>query len=543
MPRIRYTSGGKEGEVLSRARALAKDPTLLLPRAPDGSLSPLFPRLLQDLKTVQGHAEEPDQLDRLTFRGEPLARAYAGLLHYAAKRPSLNHQVARFPTGDIPYLPVERVPKEELIAVQYFDDPRRLLLGYLHYARPSLFGGGGYHFYATKDSVVCTGRSADPPTSFVENALGEIPYRLTVLPGEEGWPDGTVLACSHLVRGDREPYLEVRWASARRTLRVCRRCAGEDRHLLASLSGSMVVPDPAGEFEVTVVYPLQHEHREACPAGEPPGLSRRSEKAYREGRLADQELLKEHLAEVEGSLRSHRGRLLIGGGRCFGEEVPLFVDALDPTPAERTALRRVLGRMEEPLLAPELSAGKVVEALWKDHARELLRAVGASPAEVDRFSAEGRSGGRAAETLNRVARRRAEEATVAELPRYHELSAEAHLADDLARRYRRGGAADVEHRISVADPPEGKVRGLAWAFLVALGKEQGQAWRFSDTEKEFGGSLAPSAERLLKASPEEYHAALERLLTEAGVTRWGRRLPSEEGPSEASSNPPSSPSA
>ena len=542
MPRIRYTSGGKEGEVLARARALTKDPTLLLPRAPDGSVSPLFPRLVQDLKTVQGHAEDPDQLDRLTFRGEPLARAYAGLLHYAAKRPSLNHQVARLPTGDIPYLPVERVPKEELIAVQYFDDPRRLLLGYLHYARPSLFGGGGNHFYATEDAVVCTGRSADPPASFVDNALRAVPYRLTSVPGDPG-TGSILLACAHLVRGDREPYLEVRWASAHRTLRVCRRCAGEDRHLLASLFGSMVVPDPAGDFEVTVVYPLQHEHREACPAGELSALSRRSEKAYRDGRLADQELVKEHLAEVEGSLRSHRGRLLIGGGRCFGEEVPLFVDALDPTPAERTALRRVLGRREEPLLAPELSAGKVVEALWKDHARELLRAVGASPAEVDRFSAEGRSGGRAAETLNRVARRRAEEATVAELPRYQELSAEAHLADDLARRYRRGGASDVEHRISVADPPEGKVRGLAWAFLVALGKEQAQAWRFSDTEKEFGGSLAPSAQRLLQAAPAEYHEALERLLIEAGVTRWGRRLPTEEETSETSSNPPSSPSS
>ncbi len=542
MPRIRYTSGGKEGEVLARARALAKDPTLLLPRAPDGSLSPLFPRLAQDLKTVQGHAEEPDQLDRLTFRGEPLARAYAGLLHYAAKRPSLNHQLARFPTGDIPYLPVERVPKEELIAVQYFDDPRRLLLGFLHYARPSLFGGGGYHFYATQEAVVCTGKSADPPASFVEDALRAIPYRLGTLPRGDG-SEGVVLACAHLVRGDREPYLEIRWASAHRTLRVCRRCAGEDRHLLGSLSGSMVVPDPAGDFEVDVVYPLKHEHREPCPAGEPSHLSRRSEKAYRDGRLADSELLKEHLTEVEGSFRAHRGRLLLGGGRCFGEEVPLFVDALDPTPAERTALRRVLGRREEPLLAPELSAGKVVEALWKDHARELLRAVGASPAEVERFSAEGRSGGRAAETLNRVARRRAEEATVAELPRYLELSAEAHLADDLARRYRRGGASDVEHRISVADPPEGKVRGLAWAFLVALGKEQAQAWRFSETEREFGGSLAPAAERLLKSSPEGYHDALERLLTEAGVTRWGKRAPSEEEPSETSSNPPSSPSS
>ncbi len=374
MPRIRYTSGGKEGEVLARARALAKDPTLLLPRTPDGSLSPLFPRLAQDLRTVQGHAEEPDQLDRLTFRGEPLARAYAGLLHYAAKRPSLNHQVARFPTGDIPYLPVERVPKEELIAVQYFDDPRRLLLGYLHYARPSLFGGGGFHFYATQEAVVCTGKAADPPASFVEDALRAIPYRLSPLPKADG-SDGGVLACTHLARGDREPYLEVRWASAHRTLRVCRRCAGEDRHLLASLSGSMVVPDPAGDFEVDVVYPLKHEHREPCPAGEPPGLSRRSEKAYRDGRLADSELLKEHLTEVEGSFRSHRGRLLRGGGRCFGEEVPLFVDALDPTPAERTALRRVLGRSEEPLLVPELSAGKVVEALWKDHARELLRAL------------------------------------------------------------------------------------------------------------------------------------------------------------------------
>ncbi len=523
MPRMRYTSGGKEGEVLSRARALEKDYTLLLPRSPDGKVSDLFPRLEQDLKTVQKFSEDASQLERLMFRGEPLARAYAGLLHYALERPTLNHLVARFPTGDIPFLPFERVPKEELIAVQYYDDPRRLILGYLQYAKPGLFGGGGNHFYAVDRNVVCTGKADEPPATFVESTVRSLPYRLQPLPADGKGESG--LGCVHLARGDREPYLEIDWPSAHQVLRVCVRCLSEDRHLLASLNGSMVVPDPDSEFSVKGIYPLEHRHAGPCPAPALPSLSRRAEGNYRAGRISDAELLKELVQESEAALRSYRGLLLIAGGVCFGDEVKPFVDALGATTAERKALQEVLGRLGEPLLLSELSAGKVVDALWKDHAQELLEAVGASPEEAERIAQEGRGRGRSAEQLNRLARLRAEEATVAELPRYRELSPEARLADELARAYRRGGTQATERRISLEDPPEGKIRGMAWAFLVALGKEQGQAWRFSDTEKEFGQALVPSVDRLLKAPPGEYHQALEQLLTEAGVTHWGSLEP------------------
>lgn len=535
MPRVRTTSGGREGELLARAKALRKDPTLLLPKLADDCPTGPFDRIRKDLESVQAAKQDANELEYLAGKGEDLARAYAGLLHYAEERPQLPALVARSATGELPYLPVAKASKEALIAVQYYDDPRRLLLGYLALARGGLFGGGGYHFYALENGILCTGKTADPPAEFVRASLERIPYRLAPPPSEGAGGGGRdaqspLRVCQHLARGDAEEHLVIRWRSVNRTLKVCQKCAREDVHLLAALSENMVIPDPDGEFEVEATLPIEHKHKGDCPLSQLPPLSGALEKRYRGGKLSDAEVLKAHREDVDRVVNSQRRPLLVAGGQCYQEDLERFLQALGPTPAEKRALSKVLPTLDCPLISPEARAGKVVEMLWKEHAVELLQAAGASPEEARRREAEARSApGRAAEVLNRFAQQRKEEATLAKLPTYEDLVPEAALADRLARLYRTAGAAEVERQIARESPPEGKTRGLAWAFLLALEKSSGQAWRFSDTEQEFGAALAEGAKRLLDAPSEEYHEALHALLLEAGIPAWGQRV--EHGPS------------
>ena len=528
MPRYHATSGLKEGELLGRARELRKDYRPLLPTCRGEAPPETFDRLRKALEAVQEVRDDAGALKKLSTRGDDLARAYAGLLHWAREKPELSTLVVRTPSGSIPYLPVAPADPEALIAVQYYDDPRRLLHGYLKYARGSLFGGGGYHFYALERGIVCTGRSADPPPEFVRSTLDRLPYRLSPGTGKEG---EAIRQCPHLLRGEREAHIRLRWLSAGLTLEVCRRCAKPDVHLLSAVSENMAIPHVEADFTVETVYPLEHVHPGSCPLATIPPLLASEEKRYRSGKVSDEELLSDLTNAMQAHLSGQRERILVAGGTCFGTDLEAAVEGLHADPMEARALKAALEERTGPLVVAEPTVGKVLEALWKEHAETLLQAVGAPAEEAARLARENRSPvGRVNDLLTRVARRHRELDKLAELPRYRDLVPEAALADSLGRLYRTQGGGAVERRIAQVNPADGKLRGLAWAFLCALGRGENQSWRYSDTEREFGEILIPKVRRLLEAEPGGYHAALADLLTEAGVSWWGERVDGEPPP-------------
>jgi hypothetical protein len=516
MPRVRPTSGGKEGEILARARALARDFAPLLPRLEGEDPPGPFARLREDLETVHEAREDASTLRRLAGRGEDLARAYAGLLHYAIERPRLDMLVARLPTGDVPYLPVASAPPESLVAVQYYDDPRRRLYGYLKWARGGLLGSGGRHFYALEREVVCTGRRAEPPEGFVRATLARLPYRLLESPGEES---SRVFECVHRQRGEPDPYLELRWRSAKLSLRLCRRCAREDAHILGGLLENMLVPDPEREFEVRLRQPLRHVHESPCAPQGLESLASPDLRRYRAGRLSDREFLEGYATLWEEAFQRDRTSGWVVAGVCYGHDADRLLEDLRPNPVEREALRAGLREQQGGLWVSEATPGKVLEALWPEHGPALLTAIGATEAEVSRYVRSGESPPhRVSELLARLSREHRQREAIAALPTYGDLPPEAAFVDGLARAYRTDGEPAVEKRILSSTPPEGKLRGIAWAFLLAIGRDRHQAWRFSDTEQEFGRALRPAAEELLRAPPEDYHRALKTFLRQAGLS-------------------------
>jgi hypothetical protein len=510
MARIRRGSGVREQDLVARAKALRARVDGLLPRLTPDCPTERFDRLREELEEVSAAADDEKRIERLSRHGEPIARAYAGLLRFALEPTTPVVVSFPVPDGEVSYVALARTSREAEVAVQQSEDPTRLLLGYVDWARK------GFHFFATRKTLWCTGRSPSPPPDFLSERIAELPYRFL-----EDAPHRRY-QCSHLAAGEPRPFVEVEWPGADRSFRVCRKCAKADRHLLSSLSDGAVVPDPSSEFLVSASLNVRCQGGEECVHARLPELPRAFLKRYELGRFSDGQLLDEYLAELKPRIERPDRPTFVAGGVCYGDGRAAFLDALSPTPVERRALEEVLASERGYFEVDEPSASRALERLWSEHATEIVGAIVADPDEARRLVEEARAApGRVAEILKRAQRRNEEREVLGALPQYQRLAREAEWVDRIAREHRTRGDAGAERTILQSLPREGKERGLAYGLLLALGRGNAHAWQFSPTEREFGQSLEPQAAALLRAPAEAYHGALARLLESAGVVDWG----------------------
>ncbi len=510
MARLRRASGVREADLISRAKALRSSVEPLLPRLGPDCPSERFDRLRAELEEVRGVAEDERRLEKLARHGEPIARAYAGLLRFALEPQAPAVVAFPVPGGEVSYAPLARTDKEAEVAVQQSDDPMRPMLGYLAWTKR------GFHFYATRRVLWCTGRSPTPPREFLAERVADLPYRLVEDAAHRRFE------CSHLAAGERRPFLEVAWPGADRLFRVCRKCAKADRHLLSSLSDGAAVPDPTDEFPVAASLNGACQAGDACIHASLPDLPRGLRARYEVGRLSDAQLIDEYLLELRPRLERTPRATRVAGGTCYGADLDGFLAALKPTPGERAALRAALEAEDGLFEVDEPAASRALEKLWSRHAETIVRAIVHDPAEAQRLVDEARAApGRVAEILKRVERRSQAQELLDTLPRYERLSPEAAWADRIARVHRTEGDSGAERAILDSLPREGKLRGVAFSFLRALGRSGAHAWQFSGTEQEFGVVLEPKARALLGSEASEYHAALGALLSAAGVVEWG----------------------
>ncbi len=513
MARLRRLSAVRKEDLLDRAKALRGSVEGLLPKLTSDCPTDRFDRLRSELEEVRDARDDEGRLERLARRGDPLARAYAGLLKFYLTPEALVVATFPLPKGAIPYSPLAKTDPALEVAVQHSDAPERLLLGYLDWTRR------GFHFFATSDRLWCTGRSSEPPAEFRSAKMAELPYRF--LPNlQHQW-----FGCSHLVEGEPRPFLEVEWSGANSRFRVCERCAKPDRHLLSSLVDGMAVPDPAAEFPVTVALNVRCRGGPDCIHAHVPELPRGMRQLYEKGRLGDADLVREYLAELRPRIERTSRPTFVVNGTCFGDDLNAFLSELHPTPVEQRALETVLAGTHGYFSIDRATAGQALEQLWPAHAEAIVHSIVEDSREAQQLIDELRSAppGRVAEILKRVQRHRLEREVLGSLPRYRGLSPQAEYVDRVARMYRTHGEGGAERVLLESLPREGNVRGLAFALLVALGKAQSHVWQFSESEQKFGTFLSETARGTLTAAPEAYHDALDRLFRAAGVAEWGTR--------------------
>ncbi len=510
MARVRKGSGVREHDLTARGKVLRESVDELLPRLTPDCPTERFDRRRAELEEVRAHRDDARRLERLSRWGDPLARAYAGLLRYGLDPETPAIVEFALPSGPVSFAALAKTDREAEVAVQQSDDPRRLLLGYIDWARK------GLHFFATRKALWCTGRSPEPPEEFRAEKVSDLPYRLLEVPGAHRF------ACPHLTGGEPRPYLEVAWPGAHTAFRLCRRCAKDDRHLLGSLSDGVASPDPTSEFPVSVELNVRCTGGTDCVHAELPALSRSLRHSYELGRLSDARLLDAHLAELKPRVERARRPTFVAGGVCYGDRLAEFLEVLHPSPVERRALEAVLGSRPGYFEVDEPSASRALERLWSEHSEEIARTIADDPAEVERLLGEARGApGRVTEVLKRAQRRSEERETLDALPHYDRLVREAEWVDRVAREYRTHREPGAERAIVQSLPREGKERGLAYGLLLAVHRAAAHAWQFTPTEKEFGSALADQAVALLTAPASQYHQALDRLLQSAGVVDWG----------------------
>ncbi|HXW66500.1 MAG TPA: hypothetical protein VEL82_01245 [Thermoplasmata archaeon] len=514
MARLRRGSGVREHDLVARAKVLRESVDPLLPKRTADCPPERFAKLRTELEGVREARDDDKRLGWLTRWGDPLARSYAGLLKFYLE-PSAPTVVAfSLPDGDVSFAPLAKAPRETEVAVQQSDEPARLLLGYVEWARR------GFHFFATRRTLWCTGRDPTPPAEFKAERIAELPYRLIEDAAHHRY------VCPHLKDGEPRPYLEVGWNGAGVVFRVCRRCAKPDRHLLSSLSDGAAVPDPAQEFPVDARWNARCKGGPDCVHARLPELPRPLRRRYDLGRLSDGQLLDAYADEIRPRIEGTNRPTLVAGGVCYGAQLDAFVEALQGTALERRAVERALAHVDGYFEVDEPIASRALERLWAEHAEEIVRTIVPDPEEARRWIAETRaSPGRVAELLKRAQRRSEERQVLDELPRYRRLAREAAWVDRIAREYRIHGEGLAERAIVQSLPAEGKERGLAYGLLLALGRATNHAWQFSKTEQEFGAALADRARSTLAAPAARYHAALDALLQAAGVADWGEQAP------------------
>ncbi|HYA54118.1 MAG TPA: hypothetical protein VEG42_00765 [Thermoplasmata archaeon] len=514
MARLRKASGVREHDLVARAKVLRGTVDPLLPKLGPECPSDRFDKRRSELEEVREARDDEKRLERLSRWGDPLARSYAGLLHYYLDPKPPVVVAFSLPAGEVSFAALARTDREAEVAVQQSDDPDRLLLGYLDWARK------GFHFFATRRFLYCSGLSADPPGEFRAEKVADLPYRLSENGAQHRFE------CSHLAAGEPRPFLEVGWPGAGTAFRVCRRCTKSDRHLLSGLSDGAAGPDPSGDFPVSAQLNVRCQGGPSCVHAQLPSLSKALRRDYELGKLSDVGLLDAYAAELAERVERSGRTTLIAGGVCHGADSKAFLDALAPTPVERRALQAVFEGWEGPFEVDEPRASRALEKLWADHAETIVRSIVPDAKEARRLIDETRaSPGRVAELLKRAERASEEKELLGTLPQYSELAQEAAWVDRVARAYRTHQETGAERTILQTLPSEGKERGLAFAFLLALGRDAAHAWQFSPTEREFGASLRDRARELLSVPPEGYHGALDGLLQAAGVANWGKGQP------------------
>ncbi|MGI0071945.1 MAG: hypothetical protein ACRECT_07795 [Thermoplasmata archaeon] len=523
MARVRRGSGVRENDLVARAKVLRESVDPLLPRRTRDCPPEKFDRLRAELEQVRDMRDDDRRLERASHWGDPFVRSYAGLLRFYLEPGSPAVLSFPLPDGEASYAPLARAPRETEVAVQQSDEPSRLLLGYVDWARR------GFHFFATRKTLWCSGKSATPPDEFRAERVAALPYRLVEDPAQH------VFQCPHLGANEPRPFLEVGWPGAGTAFRVCRRCVKAERHLLSSLSDGAAVPDPGAEFPVGARWNARCRGGPECVHAHLPELPRDLRKRYELGRLSDSQLLDAYSDELRPRISGTHRPTFVAGGVCYGSDAAGFIEALDATDLERRAVARALAEVDGYFEVDEPSASRALERLWPDHAEVIVQTIVPDPAEARRWIDGARAApGRVAEILKRAQRRSDELQVLDGLPRYRRLAREAAWVDRIAREYRTHGGSAAEGALLQSLPQEGKERGLAFGVLTALSRGNAHAWQFSKTEQEFGLALADRARSVLAAPAERYHAALDALLQAAGVADWGER----DAPEAPSGDPP-----
>jgi hypothetical protein len=506
-----------ERELIHRGEKLAKDPGRALPTIVSPCAKDPFAKVRKKMEAVSNFAGDEKRLEKLAGKGDPIVRAYAGTLMLAAAGKAPYLASLRLPQGEVFYAVRGKVAKEKMVGMQWFDHPVYRLLLYLDLAVKRPF----YHFYSTKDTLYCSCKEPRPPADYVEFAMQQPKGNFTqVSKGLWTCPhvDPEELKANASTEGT---YLRIEWISGKQVLGICRRCAkSAHSSTMGSIASHMAVPRLEDDFVVTVHHRLAGSTD--CPLWDDlsnMSLDNEALDDYAKGKLDDEGLIDRHLSKVDEALRDHNGPHFILEDRSYCDDASAFVDALKPSDEERLALEAVLPDLDHPLILERATPAKVLGELWDDHGEKMLGAVvGGDEDLLEKYLQHPDVQSSPSLVLKRALVDHRKRTIIDRLPSYGKLPMVARFADKVARAYRTEGTEGALKTVEKQRGSEKRIKPVAYAFLLTFGKESAKKWQYDKTEIDFATYLLDSAKALLDAEPEDYHEALQALLSATGST-------------------------
>jgi hypothetical protein len=484
-----------EKDLLEKARMLAEDPHLLLPRCAQDCRGCDLKKAVEKMEKVSSRRLDPKKLEFSMNWGDQLVRAYAATisLHVAGKVPYL--ATTKTPMGEVSFAMRGKVDRDKLIGVQHFDHPELRLLALWSTAQKR-----GLHIYSTEKEAICCPDGPRPPAEYVDEALSLLPYDLD---------DNN--DCPHVKEGR---GIKITWRGGGQTVRVCPSCA-QDINTVHVLASRIAAEDPTDDFEVEVISDLRCTS--SCPdcrVKESYQLSKDLVRRYLKAELNDATLLEEQSKARAASVRQREEEVYMIGDTCYGRDKERFLAALRGTKAEKKAISGLISSKKVCVLSRTDQTANLLSDLWPEHKEELLGAV-ASPDIVMRVLSE-RSELTPSQMVVEAERLEGYRGIEGELPALEGLGPLGALADRVARTAKTEGKEAALRQVEKGKGSDHKTRSVSYAFLTALGEGQSRSWQFTREEMDFGSYLAPFAQRLLVEKGEGYAEALSLLLEASG---------------------------
>ncbi len=457
-----------------------------------------FKRARKGVDRRHGMIGDDDKLQRWSKWGNKLARAYAVVLRIAASDEGALEYLQNVSThqGSAPIAPWGSAPALALVGMQHRHDPSLRLLS----AIP--FVGSDDLVVATEEGMICS-HDGSIPEAAVELLLEDLPVekaspslaRCEHVPDE--WTDAT--------------YIEIGWSAAGLRLRVCQRCV--EGNLLAQLQSVVVAKEILEHVDVRVQLPRLDDPEGGHAPEVDWHLPGTVLEAYSSGEMSDEQLIEEARRARRFAVEGLAEPMIVEGRTLYRPPFSQVLDHLGVSETERALLEPALEALDRPVVLQRGSPVELLEKLWPDHGDTALEAV-LGPEGLELYEPDADAG-----DLERLVEvvddRRAQQRVDASLPSYDDVPSPVDLADEVARAYLRRGRQQAQQILNSA--PDEEHRAIALALVRALDLPK-TAWTVHPRTEDMAEHLVPYAERLLGAEGDEYHEALQALLTATGST-------------------------
>lgn len=493
----RTATKSMEKQIIETAKQIKKDPYIILPDYQDSFSEKIFTKLKKQIDKVQQNKEDTKKLEKLSKKKD-LRGAIAGtiLISHQEKAPYL--AVGKFPTGEVTYAQRGQADKEKLIAIQHFDDPILRLLAIKDVALKK-----NMYIYSWDEGYISTGDTPNPPDEFIKFLI----KKTNLKNKDQTAYCGDIKPEEIQNKKPVKDYLWIYWKSAKTYISICKDCAkSKKKNTLFNLTKYMLHPDISNDFEIEVIS--------KAIKGKTIELNQETSyiDEYLSGKLNDYDFIQKNIKQQQENLRESGEKVYILDGVSYGIDLDEFIKKLKPNKYEKQGLEIILEEIDEPVVFNSTTPNKVIEKYWKNHGLDTVKQIISDEEMAQKFYQLNDSPSEILELASNYAQR---QKILAKLPRYSNLPMLADFADNVAKTYKTFGEKNAIVEIK-KHPDNTKAKSIAYAFLLVFKKGEDKKWKYSKVEIEYGEFLKEYAEKLLNSDPENYHDALQELLTVSG---------------------------